>query len=235
MRVEWPVEDVDLADGGGIISGWDCAEPPVYCNYSDLGMVSLLNTSFDAYGFDGIQWYDDTLAELPGENNVEGAAAHDGANYWFELRKELDSGDGYDFAFSPGQFVDTGVLGLIVRDNSEDIGYGGFILLQLAAPPPSTVVYFNLNPNPVGVGETVTLKGVLLTEFSQPVSGETVKLYARPLTGSWKLVTSLETNTRGVFTWQAKIPVEGLFVFVVYYPGSEVYESSYNVGALIVQ
>jgi hypothetical protein len=55
------------------------------------------------------------------------------------------------------------------------------------------------------------------------------------LGGSWKYVASLATNTNGIFTWQAEIPVVGVFVFVVYYPGSDVYESSYNVGALIVQ
>jgi hypothetical protein len=200
-----------------------------------MGFVRYNNWTFDAYGWDEVLWYDDTAAEPPGENNVEGAASHDGAHYWFEFRKELDSGDGYDWSFTPGQIVDTDLLMIGVRDESENVSYAHQIWLQLASPPPSTMVYFYLNPNPVGVGETVALRGVLLTESSQPVSGETVKLYARPLTGSWKHVTSLTTNMHGIFTWQAEIPMEGVFVFVVSYPGSDVYESSYNVGALIVQ
>lgn len=44
----------------------------------------------------------------------------------------------------------------------------------------STRVYFNLNPNPADVGDTVTLNGILVDEFSQPLSNETLRLYARP-------------------------------------------------------
>ncbi|MFQ6095295.1 MAG: hypothetical protein ACE5NN_04050, partial [Candidatus Bathyarchaeia archaeon] len=62
-----------------------------------------------------------------------------------------------------------------------------------------------------------------------------VKLYARPLAGSWRYITSLTTNENGIFTWQAKIPVTGTFIFAVYYPGSEEYESTYNLAILIVQ
>lgn len=101
----------------------------------------------------------------------------------------------------------------------------------------STAVYFNLNLNPVGVGETLTLKGILVDEFSTAVTNETVELYARPLTGSWQHITSVTTNTYGIFTWQAIIPEvpTGTYVFAAYYPGSTTYESSYNFAVLIVQ
>ncbi len=99
----------------------------------------------------------------------------------------------------------------------------------------STDVYFNLNPNPVSVGETVTLKGVLVDEFCQPLDYETVELYARPLAGSWRHITSLTTNDYGTFTWQATIPLQGIFIFAVYYPGNETYRPCYNFAALIVQ
>jgi len=99
----------------------------------------------------------------------------------------------------------------------------------------STAIYFNLNPNPTSVGETVNLKGILVNVLSTPLANETIKLYARPLTGSWRYITSLTTNGYGVLMWQAVIPVTGIFVFAVYYPGSETYESTYSLAVLIVQ
>ena len=101
----------------------------------------------------------------------------------------------------------------------------------------STAVYFNWNPNPASVGETVTLKGILVEESSKPLSNETVQLYARPLAGSWRHVTSLTTSSFGIFTWQATIPKvpSGAYIFAVYYPGSERYASSYNFAILIIQ
>lgn len=99
----------------------------------------------------------------------------------------------------------------------------------------STAVYFNLNPNPASVGDTLTLKGILVDQFSEPLSEETVKVYARPLAGSWRYVTKLTTNTYGIFMLQAEIPVQGIFILAVYYPGSEMYESSYNLACLKVE
>lgn len=100
-----------------------------------------------------------------------------------------------------------------------------------------TTVFFNINPNPATVGENVSLKGILIDEFSQPLPNETVRVYARPITGSWTYITSLATNGYGIFMWQATIPAHatGTFIFAVYYPGSEMYESTYNLAVLIVQ
>lgn len=101
----------------------------------------------------------------------------------------------------------------------------------------STAVYFNVNPNPASPGETVTLKGILVDEFSRPLSNQTAKLYARPLVGSWSYITSLTTNSYGIFTWQATIPEipPGTYILATYYPGSETYESSYNFAILVIQ
>lgn len=98
-----------------------------------------------------------------------------------------------------------------------------------------TVVLFNLSPNPATVGETVTLRGILLSENGNPLGNENVKLYARPIAGSWRYITSLATNEQGFFGWQAGIPFEGIFIFAAYYPGSESYESTYSFAILIVQ
>lgn len=132
--------------------------------------------------------------------------------------------------------------GLLVKDQmfSEGELYGELTLNATNIPigeKLSTAVYFNLNPNPVGVGETVTLRGILVDESSQPLSNETVKLYARPLAGSWSYITSFTTNGYGIFTWQATIPeyATGTFILANYYLGSENYESSYNFATLIIQ
>jgi len=100
----------------------------------------------------------------------------------------------------------------------------------------STALYFNLNPNPVSAGQKLTLKGILTDEFSKPLMGEVVKLYARPLAGSWQYIRSLTTSIYGVFMWQTTIPsVKGTFIFAAYYSGSEIYETSYNIAILIIQ
>lgn len=115
----------------------------------------------------------------------------------------------------------------------------GYILCKYVVliPRLATGVYFNLNPNPVSAGDTATLKGILVDEVSQPLAGETVRLYARPLGGSWIYITSLTTNGYGIFMLQATIPstATGTFILVIYYPGSDIYESCYNFAILIVQ
>jgi len=122
---------------------------------------------------------------------------------------------------------------LLVTDNDGLTDNATAVITVLSVV--ETMVFFNINPNPATVGQKVTLKGILVDEFSQRLSSETVRLYARPLAGSWKYITSLTTNGRGIFNWQATIPVTGTFVFAVYYPGSETYESTYSLAVLIVQ
>jgi len=153
-------------------------------------------------------------------------------NTWF-INLTYGYGDGYDLLYFDKQ---TGVLVAYVAKM-----YDQMINLTLTrtnipiGEKLSTSTYFNLNPNPATIGQKVTLKGILVDEFSQRLSSETVKIYARPLAGSWTYITSLTTNVRGIFNWQATIPVTGTFVFAVYYPESEMYESTYNLAALIVQ
>ncbi|MGB6680871.1 MAG: post-COAP-1 domain-containing protein, partial [Candidatus Bathyarchaeia archaeon] len=94
----------------------------------------------DYYGWEGgFIWSLDT--DAGGQNNVEAAASHDGTYYWFEYRKELDSGDGYDWALTPGEtygetpnFMSTGFL-----DYSTLEWYERSITLSLAPPGPVNV------------------------------------------------------------------------------------------------
>jgi hypothetical protein len=73
--------------------------------HSDASSVSLEGETNDAHGWNEEDWHEDVLASPPGENNVEGAAREDGTYYWFEFRKALDSGDGYDWSLSPGDVI----------------------------------------------------------------------------------------------------------------------------------
>ncbi len=98
-RVEWPSTDTDVIDGGQIARFWGEYLPP--WDYSDFGDVRFGGSGWDAYGWDDTQWYSDT--DAGGENNVEGEATHDGTYYWFEFRKELSSGDGYDWSLEPDE------------------------------------------------------------------------------------------------------------------------------------
>jgi len=98
-----------------------------------------------------------------------------------------------------------------------------------------TSIYCRIDPNPVNVGGNFTYKGLLVNDYSQPLAGATIQLYKRTLTGPWTYITSVTTNSRGIFTWQSTASTAGTFVFSAYYAGSETYEPNYNYAALIVQ
>jgi len=73
--------------------------------YSDSGWIDQDNNSRDSYGWDEERWYDDIEASPAGRDDVQGAATADGTYLWFEWRKPLDSGDGYDWAWAPGDTI----------------------------------------------------------------------------------------------------------------------------------
>ena len=102
-RIEWSIADYDIDDEATIAYFWGQYVPP--WEHSDYSCACFAGSSWggpwDAYGWDDTQWYTDT--DDGGENNVEGAATHDGIYYWFEFRKELSSGDGHDWSFGPGE------------------------------------------------------------------------------------------------------------------------------------
>ena len=136
-RVEWSAGDTDPLDRGYIANFWDwIGEPPPLWNQSDGSFIEFDGVKFDVYGWDETRWYNDTDASPSGENNVEGVATHDGTYYWFEFRKELNSGDGYDWGFTPGQIIETvsQVHDLLVGvwDNSTRDAYQAYISLHLS-------------------------------------------------------------------------------------------------------
>lgn len=114
FKVPWPANDVDVDDSMGISFYWGPFVNPWL--HFDAGMLELTGYPSDTYRYNctGDMIYD-TDYSPPGENNLEGFATHDGTHYWFEMRKALASGDGYDWTLEPGR-----TYGL--RDRSPDTG-----------------------------------------------------------------------------------------------------------------
>lgn len=104
---EWVYLLAMVPDTGSEVYGawlggfWGEYGPP--WEHSDEVWLDQEGVAWDGYGWDEESWSYDTDASPPGENNAEGAAVHDGAYYWFEFRKALDSGDGYDWSWTPGE------------------------------------------------------------------------------------------------------------------------------------
>jgi hypothetical protein len=100
--------------------------------HSDGNVVDQDGYTRDLYGWDEKMFYDDTLASPAGQNNVEGAASRDATYSWFEFRKALDSGDGYDWSWAPGETQgDEGSLMLAI--SSESTWFKRNILLHLGS------------------------------------------------------------------------------------------------------
>ena len=106
-----------------------------------------------------------------------------------------------------------------------------------SAQPTTTMVFFNINPNPCTIGQTITIKGVLLDEYSRSLTKQTIKLYERPLAGSWSFITSVATNDDGIFSLQLTVPSmpKGTYVYAARYLGSTTYNQSYNFAVLVIQ
>jgi len=140
-RIEWPAQDVDSDDGGQIDYFWPAGSCCPW-EHSDLGYAGYDGDTVDFYGWDETSWYRDT--DDGGSNDVEGSGSHDGTHYWFEFRKRLDSGDGFDWSFRAGQTVGTGYDGnLLVSlwDNSESSWWETAVAIKLAAAAEETLIY----------------------------------------------------------------------------------------------
>lgn len=169
-----------------------------------------------------------------GNATVELSYSTDGGGNWTNIGFVTTNSSG---AFE-GQGVVTSAGSYLVRayyNGSAMYGPSNHIEDLMVLNKIETKTFVSLSPNPASPGENVTLEGVLLDESFQLLPNENIRLYARLLSGSWRYITSLTTNEYGVFMWQAEIPFKGVFIFAVYYPGSEMYESTYSLAVLIVQ
>jgi len=140
-RVPWPGDDLAANDASYIDFFW----PPGSCcpwEHSDMGFVRYDGQAGDLHGWNESQW----LADLDsgGTNDVEGAASYDGTYYWFEYRKRLNCGDGFDWAWNPGQTVGTGLTGDLLLgywDASGFTVYEQYVTIGLSSPPAATRVF----------------------------------------------------------------------------------------------
>ena len=99
-----------------------------------------------------------------------------------------------------------------------------------------TWIYAIFIPNPVTPGETCTLKGVLLDEFSNPIKLATVTLeYSTDYGLTWNSAGSLTTNSIGIFSTTFTAPSVGTYLVKISYAGSPSYESTTAVEPLIVR
>jgi len=145
VRVEWAggVHGFDDGDGGSLGYGWPGG--------NDLGGVKFDNSTHDWYG-----WPLKNDTDTGGENNVEGKVTYDGTYYWFEFRRPLDSGDGYnpdtgwgyDWSFVAGGTYGSPPTQFIVDfwDDSTQTFYAESVLLHLSSPDMPVTCYSILQP-----------------------------------------------------------------------------------------
>lgn len=139
FRITWPSNETDKSDTGRVEYFWSKSGT----QYSDLGSVSYANETHDGYGccHDGMLFYMDT--DAGGKNNVEGAATHDGTHYWFEFRKALNSGDGYDwtlvaghtYGWQNGADIYGGYFSVGLWEASKKLVHVAFVTLDLSSTP----------------------------------------------------------------------------------------------------
>lgn len=100
-----------------------------------------------------------------------------------------------------------------------------------------TQVHFNLNPNPANATQDITLKGILTDQFSQPMGGQTVRIYYREHCGcaTWKFAGEIRTNAYGMFYATGRLQKTGIYEVAIYYPGTEIREPSHQITILLVE
>ena len=130
------LRDSDNVDGYGAGIWYFWPTPYVdHWDYSDESVVDQDSKVSDSHGWDDEEWTLDVEASPPGETNIYGVVREDTQYIWFEFRKELDSGDGYDWSLAVGDDIgDGGALHFGVW-GKEDTGWFQIIVhLYTAAP-----------------------------------------------------------------------------------------------------
>jgi hypothetical protein len=135
FRIEFPSGLFDPADDCFIAYYYNGYDPIEGWGDADFAFTRVNSETADWYGFDETQWYVDE--DAGGENNVQGMGSHDGTYYWFELVKELDSMDGFDWVMDPGKTygsldLSSDHLEIGLFDDSEVNGYNHYISLKIA-------------------------------------------------------------------------------------------------------
>jgi|GEM_PF-2842995 hypothetical protein len=108
--------------------------------FSDKSETSQLGSTLDLCEKVGSSWTNDL--DNGGENNVEDMGHFDGVFFWFELKKPLNSGDGYDWILQYAEkygFADSPIdkdehLCIGMHDSSEGYDLQEFIQLAISSP-----------------------------------------------------------------------------------------------------
>ena len=93
--------------------------------------------------------------------------------------------------------------------------------------PVETQLFFNFDPNPVTVGTSVELEGILVDVNSNPISSASVRVeYSTNDGTTWNYFTTLTTNTYGEFSIVFTAPSVGTYLVIVRYAGDATYNPS---------
>jgi hypothetical protein len=120
------------------LEAWGAYVDYFWSEHSDISWIDHDSGTWDAHAYnpnDGT-WTGDTDPASPGTNDVEGAVTQDVSTYWFEFRKALNSGDGYDWSLAPGDTFGTGQTGSLylgITDQDITVYYQMPVLLELAS------------------------------------------------------------------------------------------------------
>jgi hypothetical protein len=164
--------------------------------HSDEGGVGLRGTLFDRHGWDEREWSDDVKAAPPGRNDVQGLASSDATYTWFEFRKALNSGDGYDWDWSPRGTVGTeGDLLLGVWDAANQTAPRSYITLVLGTERIGASAVAQPSPTPTPTTAPTVARcalGVLYCEdFEDGLAQDWTftDQYGRPTSSGWRLTS----------------------------------------------
>jgi outer membrane protein assembly factor BamB len=85
-----------------------------------------------------------------------------------------------------------------------------------------TDIYAKIFPNPTTPGATLTLKGILVNQFSVPVQSATISLqYSANWGVTWTSLGNVTTNSYGIFSKTLTAPIQlGTYVYRMSYVGS---------------
>ena len=165
--IEWPQLKLDYFDAFIISYMW--GHNLTQREYSDIGVCRVNGEELDGYGWNGTHWHWDTLATPAGSIDIVGEGSWNGTHYIFELKKKLDSSDGYDWTLVGGETYGMwdehpylgGCLGYILRDESENEGYYRWLRIYVVPQP---VEYIELEGQTVIISENPFFDEYILAE-----------------------------------------------------------------------
>ena len=97
-----------------------------------------------------------------------------------------------------------------------------------------TKVSLTLSPNPVTIGQTVTLKGNLTDVADNPIGGAPLELWLKIGANPMQYVAALSTNSTGWYQASGVVTSVGTYEVAVVYRGSSQYYLSYKIETLTV-